>query len=72
MNINGVRREDNEPCGSAGAPGAGYGANPGAKRPESSVLYYLCRNQQLEHPHFIEVTLVSPDGLYLRDVIEKV
>ncbi|XP_021979606.1 protein UPSTREAM OF FLC isoform X2 [Helianthus annuus] len=35
------------------------------------VLYYLCRNQQLEHPHFIEVTLVSPDGLYLRDVIEK-
>ncbi|KAI3826448.1 hypothetical protein L1987_00496 [Smallanthus sonchifolius] len=35
------------------------------------VLYYLCRNRQLEHPHFIEVPLVSPDGLYLRDVIEK-
>ncbi|KAK9058622.1 hypothetical protein SSX86_023464 [Deinandra increscens subsp. villosa] len=35
------------------------------------VVYYLCRNRQLEHPHFIEVALVSPDGLYLRDVIEK-
>ncbi|KAI3511836.1 hypothetical protein L1887_18996 [Cichorium endivia] len=35
------------------------------------VIYYLCRNRQLEHPHFIEVPLVSPDGLYLRDVIEK-
>ncbi|KAF9675159.1 hypothetical protein SADUNF_Sadunf09G0003100 [Salix dunnii] len=35
------------------------------------VVYYLCRNRQLEHPHFIEVPLVSPDGLYLRDVIER-
>ncbi|CAH1441667.1 unnamed protein product [Lactuca virosa] len=35
------------------------------------VIYYLCRNRQLEHPHFIEVPLVSPNGLYLRDVIEK-
>ncbi|CAI0452797.1 unnamed protein product [Linum tenue] len=35
------------------------------------VVYYLCRNRQLEHPHFIEVPLSSPDGLYLRDVIEK-
>ncbi|KAI3743239.1 hypothetical protein L1987_60945 [Smallanthus sonchifolius] len=43
-------------------------------RPKSwkvQVVYYLCRNRQLEHPHFIEVALVSPDGLYLRDVIEK-
>lgn len=30
------------------------------------VVYYLCRNQQLEHPHFMEVTMSSPDGLYLR------
>uniref|UniRef100_A0A5B7AM49 SOSEKI DIX-like domain-containing protein n=1 Tax=Davidia involucrata TaxID=16924 RepID=A0A5B7AM49_DAVIN len=36
-----------------------------------SVVYYLCRNRQLEHPHFIEVPLSSPDGLYLRDVIDK-
>ncbi|KAG8387587.1 hypothetical protein BUALT_Bualt02G0037100 [Buddleja alternifolia] len=30
------------------------------------VVYYLCRNRQLEHPHFMEVPLSSPDGLYLR------
>ncbi|KAK8564644.1 hypothetical protein V6N13_019825 [Hibiscus sabdariffa] len=35
------------------------------------VVYYLCRNRQFEHPHFIEVPLSSPDGLYLRDVIER-
>ncbi|XP_007016883.2 PREDICTED: protein UPSTREAM OF FLC [Theobroma cacao] len=35
------------------------------------VVYYLCRNRQLEHPHFIEVPLSSRDGLYLRDVIER-
>jgi hypothetical protein len=32
------------------------------------VVYYLCRNRQLEHPHFIEVPLASPDGLYLRGI----
>lgn len=36
-----------------------------------AVVYYLCRNRQLEHPHFMEVPLLSPDGLYLRDVIER-
>lgn len=36
-----------------------------------AVVYYLCRNRQLEHPHFIEVPLVSSEGLFLRDVIEK-
>ncbi|KAK8697950.1 hypothetical protein V6N13_114082 [Hibiscus sabdariffa] len=35
------------------------------------VVYYLCRNRQFEHPHFIEVPLSSPDVLYLRDVIER-
>lgn len=30
------------------------------------VIYYLSRNRQLEHPHFMEVPLSSPDGLYLR------
>ncbi|GFQ05216.1 protein upstream of flc [Phtheirospermum japonicum] len=35
------------------------------------VVYYLCRNRQLEHPHFMEVPLSSPDGLYLRDVIHR-
>ncbi|KAI3450626.1 hypothetical protein Pfo_007291 [Paulownia fortunei] len=35
------------------------------------VVYYLCRNRQLEHPHFMEVPLSSSDDLYLRDVIER-
>ncbi|KAJ7947883.1 Protein UPSTREAM OF FLC like [Quillaja saponaria] len=35
------------------------------------VIYYLCRNRQLEHPHFMEVFISSPDGLYLRDVIDR-
>ncbi|XP_073011800.1 protein SOSEKI 3-like [Typha latifolia] len=35
------------------------------------VVYYLCQNRRLEHPHFIEVPLSSPDGLYLRDVINR-
>ncbi|KAI3734840.1 hypothetical protein L6452_14320 [Arctium lappa] len=33
------------------------------------VLYYLSRNGHLEHPHLVDVTLSSPRGLYLRDVI---
>ncbi|KAL5697756.1 Protein SOSEKI 3 [Ranunculus cassubicifolius] len=35
------------------------------------VVYCLCRNHHLEHPHFIEVPLSSPEGLYLRDVIRR-
>ncbi|XP_042496080.1 protein SOSEKI 3-like [Macadamia integrifolia] len=35
------------------------------------VVYYLCRNRHLEHPHFIEVSLSSPEGLYLSDVIDR-
>ncbi|GAB4860275.1 hypothetical protein Ancab_011756 [Ancistrocladus abbreviatus] len=35
------------------------------------VVYYLSRNGQLEHPHFIEVPLSSSDGLFLRDVINR-
>ncbi|XP_059315196.1 protein SOSEKI 5 isoform X1 [Lycium ferocissimum] len=35
------------------------------------VVYYLTRNGQLEHPHFMEVPLSSSDGLYLRDVINR-
>ena len=36
-----------------------------------SVVYYLSRNGQLEHPHFMEVPLSSPQGLYLKDVINR-
>ncbi|KAH6765627.1 UPSTREAM OF FLC protein [Perilla frutescens var. hirtella] len=35
------------------------------------VVYYLSRNGQLEHPHFMEVPLSSPQGLFLRDVIGR-
>ncbi|PWZ57990.1 Protein UPSTREAM OF FLC [Zea mays] len=37
-----------------------------------AVVYYLCRNRHLEHPHFIEVPLAVPEeGLYLRDVMNR-
>ncbi|CAL5211387.1 unnamed protein product [Lathyrus oleraceus] len=36
-----------------------------------SVVYYLSRNGQLQHPHFMEVPLSSPHGLYLKDVIVR-
>ncbi|XP_010685833.2 protein SOSEKI 5 [Beta vulgaris subsp. vulgaris] len=35
------------------------------------VVYYLSRNGQLEHPHFMEVPLSSSHGLFLRDVINR-
>lgn len=35
------------------------------------VVYYLSRNGQLEHPHFMEVPLSSTEGLYLKDVINR-
>nr|DAD25920.1 TPA_asm: hypothetical protein HUJ06_027388 [Nelumbo nucifera] len=35
------------------------------------VVYYLSRNGHLEHPHFMEVPLSSSEGLYLRDVINR-
>ncbi|XP_031484827.1 protein SOSEKI 5-like [Nymphaea colorata] len=46
---------------------------PRAPRQERRVpvLYYLCRNGQLEHPHFMEVPLSSVEGLYLRDVTSR-
>lgn len=30
------------------------------------IVYYLSKNRQLEHPHFMEVLISSPNGLYLR------
>ncbi|XP_068312070.1 protein SOSEKI 5-like isoform X2 [Pyrus communis] len=35
------------------------------------VVYYLSMNGQLEHPHFMEVPLSSPRGLFLRDVMNR-
>lgn len=46
--------------------------HPSTNKPRKvPVVYYLSRNGNLEHPHFIEVTLSSSDGLYLRDVIDR-
>ncbi|KAL9688078.1 hypothetical protein QQ045_032491 [Rhodiola kirilowii] len=36
-----------------------------------SVLYYLNRNGQLEQPHFIDVKISSPRGLYLREFMNR-
>ncbi|CAL0304125.1 unnamed protein product [Lupinus luteus] len=45
---------------------------PKPKTPKKvSVVYYLSRNGQLEHPHFMELPLSSPQGLYLKDVINR-
>ncbi|RLN24263.1 protein UPSTREAM OF FLC-like [Panicum miliaceum] len=47
-------------------------APPRRQRPaRAAVVYYLSRNGHLEHPHFMEVALSCPDGLYLRDVIDR-
>ncbi|XP_042403613.1 protein SOSEKI 2-like [Zingiber officinale] len=35
------------------------------------VVYYLCRNGQLEHPHFIELPYLPNHQLQLKDVIER-
>ncbi|RZR71978.1 hypothetical protein BHM03_00009283 [Ensete ventricosum] len=35
------------------------------------VVYYLCKNRHLEHPHFIEVLLSSPRGLYLKGPLKS-
>ncbi|XP_057548484.1 protein SOSEKI 5-like isoform X2 [Amaranthus tricolor] len=45
--------------------------NQTQKRVSVPVVYYLSRNGQLEHPHFIEVPLSSSQGLFLRDVINR-
>jgi hypothetical protein len=37
-----------------------------AEKRSVPVVYYLSRNGQLEHPHFMEVPLSSPEGLHLR------
>ncbi|WVZ68252.1 hypothetical protein U9M48_017212 [Paspalum notatum var. saurae] len=44
---------------------------PRARPARAAVVYYLARNGHLEHPHFMEVALSCPDGLYLRDVIDR-
>ncbi|XP_068642637.1 protein SOSEKI 2 [Aristolochia californica] len=35
------------------------------------VVYYLCRNGQVEHPHFMEVSHLANQQLRLKDVIDR-
>ncbi|XP_077213655.1 protein SOSEKI 2-like [Tasmannia lanceolata] len=35
------------------------------------VVYYLCRNGQLEHPHFMEVPYLANQQLRLKDVVDR-
>ncbi|KAK1301689.1 hypothetical protein QJS10_CPB12g01228 [Acorus calamus] len=35
------------------------------------IVYYLCRNGQLEHPHFIEVSHLPNQQLRLKDVMDR-
>ncbi|KAL6853703.1 hypothetical protein ACP4OV_019732 [Aristida adscensionis] len=63
-------REQQEPR----SPDMAAPPRPPPPRPRparAAVVYYLSRNGHLEHPHFMEVALSCPDGLYLRDVIER-
>lgn len=48
-------------------------AEPNPRLPERkvSVVYYLSRSGQLEHPHFMEVTVPSGRGLYLRGMSKE-
>ncbi|KAF9674781.1 hypothetical protein SADUNF_Sadunf10G0162600 [Salix dunnii] len=48
--------------------------NPPKSKSEQKVgvVYYLTRNGQFEHPHFMEVHLSSPQGLQLKDVKDKI
>ncbi|XP_057461731.1 protein SOSEKI 2-like [Actinidia eriantha] len=43
---------------------------PGTFR-KVQVVYYLSRNGQLEHPHFMEVTHLAHQHLRLKDVMER-
>ncbi|KAJ8750554.1 hypothetical protein K2173_015713 [Erythroxylum novogranatense] len=45
--------------------------NNGVSQRKLPVVYYLSTNGQLEHPHFMEVPLSSTDGLFLKDVINR-
>ncbi|CAA7401009.1 unnamed protein product [Spirodela intermedia] len=56
----------------AGAGGGGHGRRE-RERPvrKVQVVYYLCRNGQLEQPHFVEVPRRRNQLLRLKDVTER-
>ncbi|XVF75383.1 hypothetical protein PTKIN_Ptkin13bG0183900 [Pterospermum kingtungense] len=44
---------------------------PNLEQQKASVVYYLSCNGQLEQPHFLEVPFSSPQGLFLKDVLNR-
>uniref|UniRef100_A0ACD6AIE8 Uncharacterized protein n=1 Tax=Avena sativa TaxID=4498 RepID=A0ACD6AIE8_AVESA len=74
--MEGRARRRASPAGIRTRPTKAEPEPPSTKRHERgmtrvAVVYYLCRNHHLEHPHLMEVPLASPQGLYLRDVISR-
>ncbi|KAK4772109.1 hypothetical protein SAY86_013884 [Trapa natans] len=66
----GISPEKTKACVEPKKPNYKLHRLPAADR-KVSVVYYLSHNGFLEQPHFIEVSLSSPEGLYLRDVINR-
>ncbi|KAL6645219.1 hypothetical protein ACP70R_016827 [Stipagrostis hirtigluma subsp. patula] len=56
-----------------GRPAYAAAARPAPARPmrKVQIIYYLCRNGQLEHPHFMELAQHPHQPLRLKDVMDK-
>ncbi|KAF8718095.1 hypothetical protein HU200_025573 [Digitaria exilis] len=56
-----------------GRPTYAAAARPAPARPmrKVQIIYYLCRNGQLEHPHFMELAQHPHQPLRLKDVMDK-
>ncbi|KAL6867684.1 hypothetical protein ACP4OV_015708 [Aristida adscensionis] len=54
-------------------PAAAAAARPAPARPmrRVQIIYYLCRNGQLEHPHFMELAQHPHQPLRLKDVLDR-
>ncbi|TKV97716.1 hypothetical protein SEVIR_9G513300v4 [Setaria viridis] len=56
-----------------GRPTYASAARPAPARPmrKVQIIYYLCRNGQLEHPHFMEIAQHPHQPLRLKDVMDR-
>ncbi|CAL4913031.1 unnamed protein product [Urochloa decumbens] len=56
-----------------GRPAYAAAARPAPARPmrKVQIIYYLCRNGQLEHPHFMEIAQHPHQPLRLKDVMDR-
>ncbi|KAG2554142.1 protein SOSEKI 2-like [Panicum virgatum] len=56
-----------------GRPAYAAAARPAPARPmrRVQIIYYLCRNGQLEHPHFMEIAQHPHQPLRLKDVMDR-